>query len=284
MKPVVVGVDGSADALHAVRWAAEEAHGRHRPLQIVHCSLFVEALRSAAEQDPTILAALSERAEGVVQRARDAAAVVAPALDVVTTVVPDLAIPGVLGVTADAELLVLGARGVGAFEQLLLGSTSREVVASADCPVVVVRGGFTDHGHIVVGIDGSALSMNAVEFAFTEAAWRDAVLVAVHACGFPHSQHDLSHALRDQLQAIEVDERIAVQETLAGWREEHPDVKVEEVFGHDQPLAALIEQSKTADLVVVGSRGRSATKSLLLGSVAHSLLRHACSPVAVVHG
>src|SRR5436190_551801 len=194
MKSVVVGVDGSAESLKAVRWAAAEAVARRRPLTIVHCSPLA---------DPTV----DQPGTGILTQA-----------------------------AADAELLVLGAHGIGSFEQLLLGSTSREVVARASSPVVVVRGDFTQRKRIVVGIDGSAASIRAAEFAFAEASWRDALLVTVHACGFPEDAHDVSEPLREQLHAIDVEDRLAVQETLAGWREDFPDVRVEESFVHGQPL------------------------------------------------
>lgn len=284
MKSVVVGVDGSTGALCAVRWAATEAVTRRRPLRILHCSLLVHTTRFPAHAQAEILQQLTHRSDAVLEAAAAEARSVVDELDVTTTTSTELAIPGLLAAADGAELLVLGARGIGAFEQLLLGSTSRAVVAHATVPVVVVRGeSGGDHKRIAVGVDGSDVSMRAVEFAFMEASWRDAVLVAVHACGFPRDLHDLSEPVREQLRALDIDDRLAVQETLAGQREEHPDVKVEEVFVHDEPVAALVAQSRTADLVVVGSRGRGATVSLLLGSVAHALLRHAATPVAVVH-
>jgi nucleotide-binding universal stress UspA family protein len=285
MKPVVVGVDGSDDALKAVRWSAAEAVIRHRPLSIVHCSLLVDTVYYPAHRQPEVIHELNRRAEGVLARAATEARAVAPHLEVTTTARAVLAIPGLLTASQEAEIVILGARGVSAFKQLVLGSTSRTVAARATCPVVIVGAAPTAaHRRIVVGVDGSDISLSAVEFAFEEASWRDAVLVTVHACGFPHELHDLSGTLREHLQALDVDDRLAVQETLAGRHELHPDVKVEELFVHDQPTAALVALSESSDLVVVGSQGRSATKSLLLGSVAHAVLRHAVSPVAVVHG
>src|SRR5436190_5646739 len=223
MKSVVVGVDGSAESLKAVRWAAAEAVARRRPLTIVHCSPLA---------DPTV----DQPGTGILTQAAADARAVAPDLDVGTTATAALAIDGLLTAAEDAELLVLGAHGIGSFEQLLLGSTSREVVARASSPVVVVRGDFTQRKRIVVGIDGSAASIRAAEFAFAEASWRDALLVTVHACGFPEDAHDVSEPLREQLHAIDVEDRLAVQETLAGWREDFPDVRVEESFVHGQPL------------------------------------------------
>jgi len=283
MKPIVVGIDGSPGALQAVRWAATEARIRNRPLLLVHCWLLLDALRDPAANDPAVFAAWQERADGLVRVAVDAAEAVVPEVDVHTSIRSELPTWGLLAAGEDAELMVVGARGLGTFKQLLMGSTSREIAARATCPVVVVRGAERAHGRIVVGVDGSELSLAAVQFAFTEASWRRATLVTVHACGIPHEIHDLSKPLGAHVHAIEVDDEVRVQETLAGAREDHPDVKVEETFVHDEAVPALVEHARLADLLVVGSRGHSATAGLLLGSVAHAVLRHADSPVAVVH-
>lgn len=283
MKPIVVGVDGSATAREAVRWAAIEARLRHRPLQIVHCWLLIDTLGNPAISGSEVSSGWQQRAEAIVRSALDAAHAAAPDASVTSAVRSQLPTWGLLSAAADAEMLVLGARGLGTFEQLLLGSTSREVAAKASCPVVVVRGSDVLHHRVVVGVDGSAASREALDFAFAEASWRNAVLVTVHACGLPHELPDLSPSLREHLHAVDAGDRVTVQETLAGFGEMYPDVKVDEVFLHGEPVPALVTESTRADLVVVGSRGRSATTGLLLGSVAHALLRHAESPVAVIH-
>ena len=81
----------------------------------------------------------------------------------------------------------------------------------------------------------------------------------------------------------ETERREALSEQLAGWREKYPDVPVTEVVERSHPVEALVRASRTADLVVVGCRGRGGFGGMLLGSVSQGLIRHADCPVAVVH-
>ena len=79
------------------------------------------------------------------------------------------------------------------------------------------------------------------------------------------------------------EERVAMAESMAGWSEKYPDVKVEHRVVRDHPVHALVAAAGHAQLLVVGSRGRGTLRSLLLGSVSHGVLHHATGPVAVVH-
>lgn len=81
--------------------------------------------------------------------------------------------------------------------------------------------------------------------------------------------------LRDQ-------EAQALAESLAGLAERHPDVPVDPEPVPARPVAALVEASRRAQLVVVGARGHGELAGLLLGSVSHRVLHHSACPVAVV--
>ena len=79
------------------------------------------------------------------------------------------------------------------------------------------------------------------------------------------------------------DERLVLAESMAGWQEKFPDVSVEHLVVLGHPVPTLVSRSTQARLLVVGSRGHSALRSLVLGSVSHGVLHHATGPVAVVH-
>ena len=71
-------------------------------------------------------------------------------------------------------------------------------------------------------------------------------------------------------------------ERLAGWQEAYPDVRISRRIVCDKPARWLIDESKHAQLVVVGSRGRGGISSMLLGSVSTAVAESATTPVAVV--
>ena len=92
-------------------------------------------------------------------------------------------VPTLIDLSKDAEMVVVGSRGMGAFRRGLLGSISTGLVHHAHCPVAVIHDGPVPPAHlpVVVGIDGSPASVGATEIAFEEASRRGVDLVAVHA-------------------------------------------------------------------------------------------------------
>jgi nucleotide-binding universal stress UspA family protein len=272
--PVVVGVDGSPGAQASVDFAADEALRRHAPLRVVHVyqpeMVFGPSLGTG--YDPVVPLRLARRIAGA---EADRIARTHPGVPVTAvTVVGD---PGtnLIGESQHAALVVVGSRGTGTFRSLLLGSVSARVAIHADAPVVVVPRHVEGTDGILVGVDGSPGSVAALGFAFEEAALRDTGLTAVYAWTVPPAG-----GLGSADEAA--DRRLA--EALAGWQEKYPQVRVQRrSVPSGNPLATLIEEATAVQLVVVGSRGRGAFASLLLGSVSDGLVRHCPVPVAVVH-
>ncbi|MFL6123608.1 universal stress protein [Actinophytocola sp.] len=279
--PVVVGVDGSESALHAVRWAADEARRRHLPLHLVHAHGIPVGYAPGFVDWHALHQALLAQARTWLDQARKVAEETVPGLAVQTVEVRAGAVPALLEESAHAGLLVLGTRGLGGFTGLLVGSTAIEVAAHARCPVVVVRGADLD-GPVVVGVDGTPAGEPAIAFAFAEASTRRTNLVAVHAwtdlvleTAFAGGAAALDFAPLAQ-QAEEV-----LGERLAGWQEKYPDVTVSRHVSRERASRALLGQAERAQLLVVGSRGRGGFRGLMLGSTSQHLLRHAPCPVAV---
>ena len=180
-----------------------------------------------------------------------------------------------------ARLLVLGDRGLGGVAGLVLGSVAVALAARGACPVVIVRGGTgnTD-GPVVVGIDGSPVSEAALAFAFDAAAVRGVALVAVHAW----SPTAVDKALEPVMDwdAVADEEEAVLAERLSGWGQKYPQVTVRRSVVRDGAARALVDASRGAQLVVVGSRGRGEAAGLFLGSVSHGVLHAAHCPVAIV--
>ncbi|MBD0323080.1 MAG: universal stress protein, partial [Aldersonia sp.] len=133
-------------------------------------------------------------------------------------------------------------------------------------------------GPVVVGVDGSGNSQQAVALAFTEAEIRGAEVVAVHAWS-DASQFSLPTI---EFQAVAEAEEALVSAALAGARQDHPDVPVQTVIVRDRPAQNIVEQAANAQLVVVGSHGRGGFKGMLIGSTSRAVVQNAECPVIVV--
>jgi nucleotide-binding universal stress UspA family protein len=283
-RPVLVGVDGSGSSLAAVDLGVREARLHGRALRLVHA--FVWPLLGvylgpspAGPQE----GGLANEAERVLAAARDRARAADPDLPVTGEVVTGQPVPVLLAEAQRAALVVLGDRGLGGFTGLLVGSVAVQVAAHAPGPVLVARGTNRTDGPVVVGVDGSPGGAAATEFAFAEAATRGADLLAVHTWFGRLPEED-----EQELPLIYDAEDVQAEQArrLAGWlapvREKFPQVQVRELVRHGRPARALTELSGTAQLVVVGARGRGGFAGLLLGSVSQAVLHHAGCPVAII--
>jgi nucleotide-binding universal stress UspA family protein len=168
---------------------------------------------------------------------------------------------------------------------LVVGSTASAVVAAAGCPVIVLpheSSVTVSRRHsVVVGVEGRPGDDEVLAFAFAEAAARGTELVAVHA--WQDVRLDADHQVIGPLvdwDGVRADEGRVLAEALAGWRDEQPDVVVREVTLRDKPARGLLAAALTAELLVVGHRGR--TRLAMLGSTTHGVLHRASSPLAVV--
>lgn len=283
---VVVGVDGLACALQAVRWAAAEAVQRRLPLRLVSVYTW-PAGRLVADPglgvDPRRI--LRDAAREQLATAARAAAAAAPGLEVEQVTVEGFAVPVLQRESAEATLVVLGDRGLGGFTGLLIGSVAVALAAHSACPIVVVRGRGPDAmaprtAPVVVGVDGSPTGDAVVAFAFEAAALWGVPLVAVHT--WHDHLIDPRMAVLIDLDAIAAQEREVLGERLTGWSEKYPDVSVRPLVVHERAAHALVQESSDAQLLVVGSRGRGGLAGMLHGSVSQAVLHHAHCPVAVV--
>jgi nucleotide-binding universal stress UspA family protein len=133
---------------------------------------------------------------------------------------------------------------------------------------------------IVVGVDGSAPSREAVQWALEQARLTGAELRAVATWRWPNYLTRLPP--RADLAAENAQ---MLDETVDGVLAEHPGAKAVQVSKHvieGPPGPALLSQAEDATLLVVGARGRAAFPGMLLGSVAEHCVRHGACPVVVV--
>ncbi len=138
-------------------------------------------------------------------------------------------------------------------------------------------------GRIVVGFDGSETSSRAATWAADEARSQGRGLTLVHAILPPVTTGGLGVGLPPSLDLIEQLERQA-KDQLDEYAGTFPDLDVRTLVSVGAPSAVMLEASESADLVVVGSRGRGGFTGLLLGSVGGQVAAHAACPVAVIRG
>lgn len=285
---VVVGVDGSASARKAVRWAAREAVMRNVPLTLVH-ALSATTVSSATSGWPAapIPAELWPRQEDEARKIiADAAKVVEDSADdgaaaeVDTELLYSPPIPALIDFSKEAQLMVVGCRGRSALGRTLLGSVSTGLIHHAHCPVAVIHDAASGRPNdlpVVVGINGSRASELAAAIAFDEASWRGVDLVALLAWDDATTFAVTSQEWLDLQSGAE--ETLA--ERLAGFQERYPDVTVRPLVVWGRPAHHLLEQSESAQLVVVGSHGRGGFAGMLLGSVGMAVVQGARTPVIV---
>ncbi|MFJ6671208.1 universal stress protein [Actinosynnema sp. NPDC091369] len=281
--PIVVGVDGSASALTAAEWAALEAVRHRVPLHLVHAYLlpaggYPEVLMTG----PEVREAFEQQGRQWLDEAATAARAAAPGVEVDTSIVVARPAAALISASRVARLVVLGSRGLGGFTGLLVGSVAVALAARGKSPVVVVREEIRQDGPVVVGVDGSPTSEEAIAFAFAEASLAGAPLTAVIAwTDFLVDSAFHSRFTVDWAQ-VEDEQLRLLSERLAGWQEKYPDVSVERVVVHDRPVRALLNAAKDARLLVVGSHGMGGFTGMLLGSTSQALVYHAPCPLAVV--
>lgn len=282
---ILVGYDGSDDARTALNWALNEARQTEQPVRLVYA---FEWLTGAGWVGPGLAPGAwpdefaRREADELVRHAITEAEVSHPGVRVRGEVRDGPASLILRDASEHAALLVLGTRGHGGFTGLLAGSTSVTLSGHAHCPVIVVRGrddGAEHSGPVVVGVDSSDGSLLALGFAIARAARDGVPLRVMRAWAHQMPQWTPTNLHLEDLTARE---REAIAEQLAEWQRRYPQVETTIEVPIGNPTEVLVEASRQARLVVVGSRGHGGLRGMLLGSVSHQLIHHAQGPVAVV--
>jgi nucleotide-binding universal stress UspA family protein len=271
---IVVGVDGSASSEDALRWAAGQARLTGQELHAV------VSWELPMPYDGPVIGDLdlSGDAAALLEKTVGNALGAAEAARVVPHVQQGHPARVLIDASRDADLLVVGSRGHGRLSGLLLGSVSQRVMAHATCPVVIVHGHRPATGLIVVGVDGSPESEQALRWAARQGRTTGAHLRAVIAWHVP-----LAYGLRARGEtdwAAHSAHTLATSVAVALGGESA--IRVEQDVVEDEPAVALLRAAESADLLVVGQRGRGGFTGMRLGKVSRHVATNApCS--VVVH-
>lgn len=298
---VLVGFDGSELAALAVRYGAAEARRRNTSLTVfsiypLPTMIYPNMASIPNESEDT---AAKQAAEKTLT---EATALLSghPGPTSFRTAPGDPS--GILvTLSANAEVIIIGARGRGGFMGRILGSVSTALPAHAHCPTIVVNNhagrrneahGHSDvggHGEtggpVVVAVDGSEAGRVAMFTAASTAAVRGSELeiVSVLPAGdewlYWYPELELSAEVTGRRQT---ELRAELEREVSELNEQFPDLPMTTSVLVGTPAEELAEISARAQLTVTGTRGRGRVRSALLGSVSRGLLNHAAGPVMVI--
>ncbi|HET8561532.1 MAG TPA: universal stress protein [Marmoricola sp.] len=272
----VVAVDGSGKDANALLWAATDAARHGSDLVVVtvvddgllvslHASLV--AWRPYAEE---VLDRAVWQVEHLLPEDRLHRLVLAgdPAVEL-TRRFPQV------------RAVVVGRRGAGALERVMVGSTSLGVVARSRVPVVVVPDGWdparTGRRPVVVGVDPGGAEEHMLALASGAAERLGVPLVAVHALDVrrvPVGAHGGEEGADHRHDAFDV--------LLDTWSSVAPTTEVQRVRSSGAAATAILDAASDAQLVVLGRCRRTALPGILLGSTLRAVLHYADCPVMVV--
>jgi len=281
---ILVGVDGSDDAMRAVMYALGTAERTGHDIWLVH-AVDDGVLTSGwgVVYDPTILSSVGEEALAVAklflsdngfpaERVRSEVLMGHP-----TAVLADL--------SESAELCVVGRRAAGGLDRMFIGSTSLSLGGSAHCPVVVISAASTPgrtgaHKRIAVAVTVPDKAKHQVEWALQEARDRNCALVVAHVVAPAPTGFFAAFKAAPTPEAT-AKARAALGEMLAGLRKVYPDVEIEGEILEGMPIAELVNQTGTIDLLVLGIHPNPVT-GMSFGGPLRGILAHSLCPVCLV--
>ena len=283
---ILVGVDGSAESDAAICWAAHEASLRREHVTLMHVVQPVAVSWPVSPDRAAVAEWQEENARNVIDRGREVLSGASDhhrPPDVGTEVLYSHPVDALVDASTEARMIVVGSHGKGALERLLLGSVSRGLVEQAHCPVAVIHADEASapldlKAPVLLGVDGSPASEAATAWAFDEASRRGVALVALHAW----SDVGVFGILGMDWRTYQAEGEEVLAERLAGWQERYPDVHVSRRLVCDTPAHWLREESRRAQLVVLGSHGRGGFGGMRLGGVSSAVAQSANVPVIVV--
>ncbi|NXY93012.1 universal stress protein [Streptomyces sp. BR123] len=286
---ITAGLDGSDADRACADWAAEEAELRGADVDLVH----VEDWPLSAPFAVPLPESRRSWTEGLLARARQRLAREHPALAISTRRIDGLATADALAsAAADADLLVLGSRRLGAVAGFFIGSTGSDTIPRTETPVVLVRAAAESpdgpaepaggDGPVVVGVDLRSNCDRLFAFACEEAHLRSCPLVVIHGWSpppmlayVPTLDPGVEEEIADRLEA-------RLRELLSPWARKYPRLVIDSRAVIGQPAVQILEAASGAALVVVGRRIRRSALGTHIGPLTHAVMHHATSPVAVV--
>jgi len=286
---VLLATDGSDDARAATVWLTRFPLPEGSRVRIVT----VVSIPPSALDLPTVrdfVGTLREGAGRTAEAARTALAARFP--DAEARVLEGEAREAILQAAEEwpADLVVLGARGLGAVAGFLLGSVSLGVARHARCSVLVVKGVTGELHGALVALDGSEHARAAAAFLARlplDPSFVVRLVGVVEVPPYPATTPGFASGMvRQAIKDIVKERRAALEQALsaaaAAFAGRVKKIEREILTGHPVDALAAAASKPGVDLVLVGARGLGTLKRLVLGSVSEGVLRHVDRPVLIV--
>ena len=275
---VIVAIDGGPASTAGVDWALERA--RTLPVSLELTTVIEVGWAPAGGPEDDFHLAY-ERALSEAGRRVDEAAPTVKRTSVVRRGAP---VDELVRASATADLLVIGSSKTGFLSGAVYGTLPLRLAAHARCPLVVVPVNWTaGGGPIVAGAEENGTSDVALDFAAREAARLGVDLVIVHAWTIP-ATIGLDDGVMIPFDALREAHEEILARCTARIRDAYPGLEVTGVLEQGAAAPTLVDASRAASLLVVGTHGRGAVAGLILGSVSHDVLLNLPCAIAVVPG
>ena len=284
---ITIAVDGSPSSNHAVQALAHLAPPEE--LSLVHAinipdfnyAMISPELREEVRAD--MEAKLRKEGEGILTQAKEKLPSDFPQVQVIHQTGHPVDVILETARSSKSHLIVLGARGLGSFKELVLGSTSHRVLMHAPCSTMIVKESLPRLKKILLPIEGEEDISIALQFLALQ-PFREAVEIDVIAV-WPQPQLawpvTLGQSKLLEMKAIEEaqDRMKSVTDRLTRM-----NYSAETKVGMGDPAFAILEQAKVsqADMILMGTHGRGGLARFLIGSVSNSVLHQADCPVLIV--
>ncbi|MDD1477665.1 universal stress protein [Arthrobacter sp. H16F315] len=277
-KPIVVGINGSAGSKAALAWALERAARDKLPVTVIHAVddrwmtpdfQYHELIRQAGTE--------------LLQEAKASASGQAPSVKVDVELGHGSGSSVLRDAAKEASLVVVGEHDKHWLDGGPMSDRALQIVSASEASAAVIplKAGAGNHG-VVVGVDGSEESLQAVNFAAAEADRGRDELTVVFAFRRPARWIETQLPESGLAESILEEDRVVLAESVAGLGDKYPDLIVHQRLETDtEPAKALVEAARDARLLVVGSRGHGGFSRMLLGSTAHAVLLSLPCPTIV---
>ncbi|MGZ4660926.1 MAG: universal stress protein [Arthrobacter sp.] len=277
-KPIVVGINGSAGSEAAMAWSLQRAARHKLPIIAVHAVddrwmspdfQYHELIRESGMQ--------------LLQQVKEDAAKKEPDVEVDIQLRHGSAGAALKDMSKDASMVVIGSHSRHWADGGPATDRALQIVTVSDSPVAVIpQESGTESRGVVVGVDGSEESLQAVAFAAAEADRAGDELTAVLAFRRPARWVQSGMPSSGLAEVIDEEDRIVLSESVAGLGDKYPDLVVHQRLEKDMdPAKALVDAAANARMLVIGSRGRGGFSRLVLGSTAHAVLMRVPCPTVV---